>query len=413
MIGLTPLEQANKWLSVATRQKLMSRLAVLYGALFVGTTFIVTFLVSGLTYGAGGVIGADFLAFYTAGDMTLQGRANDAYDFDAFDAALQTRVPQDGLGLMWQYPPAMFLITAVLAMLPYKVSYWTWMLVTGGAFAWATNRLARDATTTPDVQRQAVLLLLAAPLCVGVFINGQISLLTAALLMLAAYQPRRAWLVAGLAAGLLTLKPQLGLLLPLAYLAVGAWRAIGVAAVTAIAIHGLALLVFGPESLSAFLNAVSRLQADVAGGGVNTPPVAMTTLFGQLRFWEVPAGIALSLQHVTALGVAVVVMFSWFRFGREDGQDLFLAALLCCGAILVTPYAYAYEMTALAPAALLIAFQPGRLARFAMVLLTGFWLVLALRRMIPPDFVLQLPFWVAITAFALLLASRFGSQNKA
>ena len=44
-------------------------------------------------------------------------------------------------------------------------------------------------------------------------------------------------------------------------------------------------------------------------------------------------------------------------------QALYLAALVCSGAILVTPYAYAYEMAALAPAALWLAFSSNRRTR--------------------------------------------------
>lgn len=390
----------------------MTRLAVLYALLFLATTVLVTFLTPGLLNGARGVIGADFLAFYTAADMTLEGRALAAYDYEAFDAALQTRAPSEALGMMWQYPPVMFLIIAPLALLPYKVSYIVWMALTALVYAFAVKRLTADVAPDRAAAMRALALILAAPFCVGVIINGQISLLTAALLMLAAYKPKTEWWVAGLAAGLLTVKPQLGLLLPVAFVLAGAWRAFIVAAVIGIALHAVSILVYGPESLMSFMAAVTRLQADVVGSGLHTPPTNMTTVFGQVRHWGLPGDLALSLQYASAAAVLGLVAWAWWRHAADETQSLYLAALLCSGAILVTPYAYAYEMAALAPAALWLAFRDNRYQAFAPLIFTGFWLILALRRFLPTDFVLQMPFWVSIGVFALLIAASPVRSNR-
>ena len=82
----TQADALNRWLSGPAVLPRLQRLAILYGLLFLATTVAVSIVTPGLVYGSGGVIGADFLAFYTAGDMTLQGRAIEAYDFAAFDA---------------------------------------------------------------------------------------------------------------------------------------------------------------------------------------------------------------------------------------------------------------------------------------------------------------------------------------
>ena len=399
------LHTVSALLSVPARQQLMSRLAILYGLLFLITAFLITWSTPGLLNGARGVIGGDFLAFYTAADMTLQGRALEAYDFAAFDAALQTLAPSDQLGMMWQYPPIMFLLAAPLALLPYKASYWIWMMATAGVYAMAVHRLTRNTEADQVIRLRALALILAAPFCVGVFANGQISLLTAALLMSAAYRPRTDWLVAGLAAGLLTIKPQLGLLLPIAYIAVGAWRAFFVAAIFAALMHGVSIALYGPQSLFSFYEAVTRLQADITGSGLLTPPVNMTTLFGQLKHWGLTGELALMAQYGFAALVFFGVTFAWARQGNRSDRDLYLVALISVGAILVTPYAYAYEMAALAPAALWIAFERNRFQQFAPLILVSFWSLMALHRFLPIDFVLQLPFWVTIGALGLLVSS--------
>lgn len=399
------LQMLNSWLCMSDRQQLMSRLAILYGLLFLITAFVITWRTPGLLNGARGIIGGDFLAFYTAADMTLQGRALEAYDFSAFDAALQTRAPSDQLGMMWQYPPVMFLLVSPLALFPYKVSYWIWMIISAGFYAFAVFRLTRNTDADRAVQVRAIALILAAPFCVGVFANGQISLLTAGLLMSAAYRPRSEWIFAGLAAGLLTIKPQLGLLLPLAYIVVGAWRAFFLAAFLAVLMHGASVAVYGPESLVSFYEAVTRLQADVAGSGLLTPPVNMTTLFGQLRHWELDGNLAMAAQYGFAALVFLMVTNIWARKGSQPDRDLYLVALMSVGAILVTPYAYAYEMAALAPAALWITFERNRFQQFAPLILVSFWAALVLHRFLPVDFIIQLPFWVTIGVFGFLLSA--------
>jgi hypothetical protein len=384
-------------------QPRLQRLAVLYGGLVILISLVLTVLVPSLAYGGKGVVGGDFLAFYTAGDMTLQGRALEAYDFEAFDAALQTRVDNAHLGMMWQYPPLMFFVAAVLALLPYKLSLWLWLTATAGAFVWALNRIIISASPEFESRRLALLLVISSPLALMVVTSGQISLFTAALLMTAAFRPAQHWLVAGLAAGVLTLKPQLGVLIPLVFLAAGAWRAFAVAAATAVILHAISVFVFGAETIAAFFNAVLRLQSDVAGSGTHTPPVNMTTLFGQLRYWQVPSDTAMVLHLLLGFGIVGSVTWLARRLGQDANQALYLTALVGAGAILVTPYAYAYEMAALAPAAIWLAVQPGRYSGISFGLLAGGWLLLSVRAFLPLDLVVQMPFLISLAAFLLLV----------
>ena len=407
------MQDLNAWLGKPYVLRRLQRLSIIYGALFLVLIVFMTLAASGLSQGDRGIIGGDFLAFYTAGDMTLQGRALDAYQFEDFDAALRTRAESEHLGLMWQYPPVMFLIVSPLALLPYKLALWVWLAATALVFVAALRRVLGSLGLGRDREMMAMLLLVTSPLCLMVVVSGQISLLTAALLMTASFRPKQDWLIAGMAAGLLTIKPQLGVLLPLAYLLAGAWRAFGVAAAIAVLLHLGAMLIFGPQSLEAFLNAVVRLQSDVAGSGTNTPPVNMTTLFGQLRVWAMPASIAMPLHTLMALLVVGVVGLSWWRFGRSDAHTLYLAAVTGAGAILVTPYAYAYEMIALAPVALWLVFESKRLKSVAITLLTLASCMLIFREFLPLDTFIQLPFVISVAAFILLLTEGRRVTNDA
>lgn len=398
------------WPQNKSRLVMLQRMGILIGVLFLAPILVASIVTPGLEIVPGTIVGGDFLAFYSASDLVLQGRALDAYDKTAFETALKTHLARDNLGMLWQYPPVVFLLIAPIALLPYKVGYWLWMFATASILAIALRRLIRETRSESDGSNLTLWLLLASPICVGVFANGQISLLTTALLVTAAYRPKANWWLAGLCAGLLTIKPQLGVILPFAYLAIGAWRTIGVASLVALLIHGLSALVFGVESFGAFFNALERIQTQVAVGGADTPPYAMTTLFAQLRAWGISGTLASWVHAIFAVAVIATVTLQWRSQSKRDEQSLYLAALLCASAILITPYAYSYELAALAPAALWIGCNPNRWRDKVTFILIVFWLILTIRRVTPSDFILQLSFLVAIGAFALLVLDAWSKR---
>jgi hypothetical protein len=55
-------------------------------------------------------------------------------------------------------------------------------------------------------------------------------------------------LLAGLLVGLLTIKPQLGVLIPVLLIASGRWRVFTVATVTALALAAAAVMLFGMQT---------------------------------------------------------------------------------------------------------------------------------------------------------------------
>lgn len=377
------------------------RLSVLYAAIFVSIISAAVVATDGLALSTNAVVGGDFLAFYTAGEFALSGDALSAYNFTEFDARLREHSGLNVLGMMWQYPPTVFFLTAPLALAPYKISYVLWVLAGWLTFAQTLRYLGLRGAT--------LRILICSPLCVAFLTYGQLNFLTSSLLLLASFEPRQRWLVAGVAAGLLTIKPQLGLLLPFAFLAVGAWRTIAVAALTTVILHAPSLFVYGFEGWSYFISAVGRLNADITTSATLTPPQGMTTLFGQLKMLGLNGVTAINIQYVATACMAVLVALVWRRPFSAVGKSAFLIA----AAMLAAPYAYGYEMTALLFAAVYLA-KTGSSYKspYGLFLLIG-WVLIATSMILPVPAPLNIHFALSVaTIIFVVLALRSETSNK-
>lgn len=284
---------------------------------------------------AGPPLGGDYVAFDTAAEAAAQGRAADTYDPATFETLLKAAPPRrERYGLTWQYPPTFFFLILPLAFLPFVAGYAAW---TGGSALMylLTLRQARfDAATLFAV--------VASPITFQAAITGQNGFVTATLLFVAAYYPSRRPIIAGLAAALLTTKPQLGLLLPIAYLAGGCRHAFMVAAGGAALLAAATTVAFGPEIWPAFLQGVTGASDNLATARL--PLFKMATPFAAFRHAGAPAAIAASAALIMAAAAVAATAIVWRRTKDDDLRAMALIALTMFAA----PYAFYYELIILA-----------------------------------------------------------------
>ncbi|WP_306252381.1 glycosyltransferase family 87 protein [Parvularcula sp. IMCC14364] len=284
---------------------------------------------------AGPPVGGDFVAFWAAARAVLDGLAADIYQMQVFEAyLLDNAMPRERFGLTWQYPPTYYFFIMPLAVLPFFPGYVIWSGGTMLLFIFVLSRVTR-------LKWAGLLILFAAPVMFNAVITGQNGFLTASLLVLAAACPDKRPVLAGLAAGLLTFKPQLGVLLPIAFIAAGCWRAFFTAAGTAIALACASVLVFGLDAWAAFFESIINV-----GGGVKDavyPIHKMPTVFAALHKSGLPSDVAMAAQVLAALATMALVGLVWRRIKAPDLR----AAVLCSAVFLCSPYAYYYEMTVL------------------------------------------------------------------
>jgi hypothetical protein len=300
---------------------------------------------------AGVPVYTDFACAWAAAVQALHADAAALYDpaeFLKVQAALVG--PRDYFYPNWPYPPTFFLILAPFTGLPYPYGFIAWDVAT---------LLSLIVVVYLIVRRLPVIaLVLASPFTMWNFLAGQNGFLTGSLLGASLLFLERQPVLAGMFVGLLTYKPQFGILLPVALAAARQWRAFASAAATAAIFAGISIVVFGTGVWEALPRQLLAQTGEVLRAGSTDDPAAewgyIQTVYGVVRNLHGGAALAWFVQGTATVGAAIIVWLVW-RF--PVGYAL-KAATLAVAALIATPYAFAYDMAALSvPAAFLASDQ--------------------------------------------------------
>jgi hypothetical protein len=245
--------------------------------------------------------------------------------------------------------------------------------------------------------------LLLAAAFPGVLVNvghGHNGFLTAALIGGGLVLLDRRPALAGVLIGLLSYKPQFGVLIPVVLAATGRWRAFLAAAVTVGLLALAVTLAFGPQVWDAFLASThfTRVVVLEAGG---TGWHKIQSVFAWVRMWGGPVPLAYTVQCMAAVTLAAALVLIW----RSSAAFALKAAALTLAAVLTTPYSLDYDLMALAPAIAFFAangiergFAPGEKSALA-----ALWLVPLVARTVAEWTAVPLGVPTMMVAFALLL----------
>jgi hypothetical protein len=322
---------------------------------------------------AGAPVYTDFTTIWVAGIEAVRGEAARLYDSAEF-LKIQTQL----LGTRpyfypnWPYPPTMLLIAAPFGALPYLYAFLSWDSLTLAALLIVVYRIVPRPTAIP--------LVLASPFTAWNFLAGQNGFLTGSMLGAALLCLERRPVLAGIFIGCLSYKPQFGILFPVALIAARQWRAIASAAVTVIALAGMSAAAFGIgawEMLPTGLLAQKNLVL-LAGGAADADSnwSHIQTIYGLVRELHGGGVLATLLHCAGALAVAVIVWRVW----RSSASYELKAAAVSAAALIATPYAFSYDMAALAIAVAFLTrdqLRDGLLRREQATLLGLFGIVVA------------------------------------
>ena len=288
-------------------------------------------------------IPTDFVNVWSAGKLVLDGHPALAYDWD-----IQKQVQVAVLGrsyegnFAWHYPPPFLFVAAVLAHFPYTVAFIGWA---------AISLMPYLAVMRAIVGRSfGLLLAVAFPVVLTNTLVGQNGFLTASLIGGALYLMPMRPVLAGICLGLLSYKPQYGLLFPLVLIAASQWTVFFTAGCVAVAMALVSWLAFGTESWQAFFHWMPMFsQAFLTEG--RAPWGKMQSIFALVRYFGGAEQLAWVFQWIMSGAVAVVLALMW---RSRIGYPL-KAAALAAGTLLITPYLFLYDLMVLAiPVAFLV-----------------------------------------------------------
>lgn len=267
---------------------------------------------------------AGYLANTEQAVQTYQGRTL-LHTYQAF-----FDLPPDVDYWSYIYPPPTLLLSRLLALTDFPLTA-IWFI--GGSLilfllvAWLWQR------------SWGVLLAAAFASTWSSVICGQVSLLVAGFFGLFFWLLPRKPLLAGAVLGLMILKPQFALLMPILLIAAKEWRCVLGASLSTSLIILLSFAVDGIEIWKVFLTTGS--QTATAHLGASWLWGNFATFFGQLAAEGTPTRIALPLHAAAALLASYLVIPLWHN--KQVAYELKASAALLT-ALLLSPMSYAYDL---------------------------------------------------------------------
>ena len=245
----------------------------------------------------------------------------------------------------WLYPPHFLLLLLPFAIAPFAVGYVLFMITTGAFLVGILWSLAENR----DQRRLYFWSLLLCPATAITVCLGQNAFLTAALLLGGFAWQKRYPVLAGVLLGLLTYKPQLWLMVPVALIAARQWSVVRRAALTALIATIVSVAVIGVEPWQDWIELITgptELYRNwLAAGRLNGQSVyTCAALLGASE------SLAASFQAIATVGAAACV---YWAFHRPLALKLQLAVLLSA-TILAAPHIITYDAVMLGIAATLL-----------------------------------------------------------
>ena len=308
---------------------------LLYATALVGTAFALT-SEDGLR-----TLESDFRVFWAAARLVLAGEPLAPFDLARLDG--EYNVVTEGW-MPWLYPPGYLYLIAPFGAMSYAVAFLTMTVVSVAAMALASGPFVAEVKPF----RAAMSL---APAYLPALVIGQNSLVWLAVLLaaLASLRAGRA-VLAGVIIGCLTLKPQLGLMIPFALVAAGQWRAIFAASLTAVSLAALPTLAVGLDYWPLLAERLSE-HGERMISLINELDLTVGPFFlGSLLGLATPTALALHWGVMALCALSVVLFWRSDRIGFDAKVAMLMIAIL-----LSAPYLWYYEAAMMAAIGLFMA----------------------------------------------------------
>ncbi len=289
----------------------------------------------------GYLFGRDFANLYAGACAVLDGAAvEELYQPKAYQLWMEQLYDGWYPPHSWSYPPSWLTLIWPACLTDYATAFLLYMTVTALLFVAALRLYAPSNAVT-------LVLLFSAPAVMSLW-AGHNGFLTAALLLAALHwREAHPWRTA-LCLCVLTIKPHLGLLIPILFMMEGRWALI---AKVALCIAGWVMisgLWFGWQAWAEYLTITAGQQMDVLQHWTGPFLAMMVSPYALARqmAWATPWPMLLQVLCSAALLVWYVRLL---RRGDREQNTLATAAF----AVMIFPYMFAYDALPLLAAALI------------------------------------------------------------
>ncbi len=292
----------------------------------------------------------DWMVYYTAARAYLDGNLPLIFDgvrlTAHMNAVFADWLPKPLVFHPWLYPPPYLLLLIPFGLMPFAAACTVFLLAT-----FACLLAAIWGTIGAGYRRWLMALsLIFAPAVAFNIGTGQNAFLTSALLIGGFGLLLRRPLLAGVLFGLLSCKPQLALLAPVALIAARQWRALASAVAAAGALALASVAVFGFEPWRVWVEWFTSAPPDLYQAWLKWGRLSGESIYTNLALLGASYSAATAGQGVATVLAAVCV---WWCYRRPMPEDLRLSVSLAA-TMLAAPHVTNYDTVPLVVAATLV-----------------------------------------------------------
>lgn len=279
--------------------------------------------------------GTDWMVFYTAAQSFWHGRLDLLVDGDRFTAFLNAQfsgvLTQPLSYRPWIAPPSFLLLLLPFGLVGFGVSYTVFQLASAALLLASLRPGASDPKSAWTIGLSA----LFCPAAALNAVDGQTGFLVTGILIAGVRLLDKRPLAAGILFGLLSVKPQYFVLVPVALVAARQGKALFATFASALVLAAASVALFGVEPWLWWFHKV--LAGDPKW--IEHGRLWGNSLYASAVLLGAPGGLAAALQTAGLLGGAVAI-YAGFRRIREPDLK---CALLLATAFLAAPHSGPYE----------------------------------------------------------------------
>ncbi len=290
------------------------------------------------------IVVRDFVNIWVGGRLATVGDLRTLFDPIAYADHVRTLFGARLDMYTWGYPPHLLLLAVPLSHLPLVPAFLLWIVGTGAVFFFVLRQIGLSPW-------QAVAVAASPAILDNALIGQNGALLSGAALVGGLFLAERRPILAGLLLSLLTLKPQLGLLVPIYLLARGQWRPMVWAAGFGAALCTMSLFIFGVDAWIAYATVTAPFMR-----GFLEAPFGLSAHYMMIPPFVLMRALGVATTHAYAIQILVGLVSAalvWHA-ARRSGESRMALCLTLCLVPLTTPYAHSYDLVCTAVACALL-----------------------------------------------------------